>query len=257
MSTKPEEETASQEDADRDTESRSPATEDSEGSAHPERPEGSASPEESAGSESSTEAQPGDSAEGAGANRSPRRRPGASPLLAAAIVLLVIAASCTGGFGWSWYTAAHDNSLSYSRMRDEALGAGEQAIKNLNTLDYRTVKQDLNVWLSSSTGELHNEIAQGREQFVQRIRRARTITTAKILDSALTELNERAGKASIIVALRITVTPPEGKPITKRSRLEGELTRTDSGWKLSSAGQVPVGTSVPGSVASTTPTPGQ
>jgi Mce-associated membrane protein len=45
----------------------------------------------------------------------------------------------------------------------------------------------------------------------------------------------------IIVALQITVTPAHGTAATKQSRQEGSLTRTSSGWKLSSLGQVPVG----------------
>jgi Mce-associated membrane protein len=39
------------------------------------------------------------------------------------------------------------------------------------------------------------------------------------------------------------VTPAGGTATTKRSRLVGTLTRTPSGWKLSSLGEVPVGTS--------------
>ena len=45
-----------------------------------------------------------------------------------------------------------------------------------------------------------------------------------------------------MVALQITVKPATGAATTKQSRLEGTLQRTDSGWKLSSLGQVPVGT---------------
>jgi Mce-associated membrane protein len=97
------------------------------------------------------------------------------------------------------------------------------------------------LWEQSSTGPLHTEISKGRAQFEQQIQQTKTITTARVLDGALTALNPRAGTASIIVAVQITVTPANGSPVTKQSRLIGTLTKTTSGWKLSQLGQVPVG----------------
>src|SRR2546422_5615126 len=35
-----------------------------------------------------------------------------------------------------------------------------------------------------------------------------------------------------IVAVQITVTPASGAPATKQSRMQAQLTRTPSGWKL-------------------------
>ncbi|MBC6468578.1 hypothetical protein HKK74_24220 [Actinomadura alba] len=166
-------------------------------------------------------------------------------MLAAALVPAVIAASCAGWFGWSYYRAAHDDSLRYSQSRDEVLRAGEQAVQNLNTLDHRDVDRGLNIWLDSSAGELHQQITQGREQFEQQVRQAKTISTARILEGAVTELDDRAGKAGVIVAVQITVTPPTGTPTTKQSRLLGQLTRTSSGWKLTALGQAPIGDTAP------------
>ena len=127
------------------------------------------------------------------------------------------------------------------------LQAGEQAVQNFNTLDYRKVAAGLALWEQSSTGPLHAEIVAGRGQFTQQIEQTKTVTTARILDGALTALNTRAGTASIMVAVQITVTPVSGTPATKQSRLLGTLTMTRSGWKLSALGQVPVGAASPGS----------
>jgi Mce-associated membrane protein len=179
------------------------------------------------------------------------RRPG--PLLAVAITLVVVAAGCAGWFGWSWYHAEHSGSTSGARARDEVLREGEQAVQNFNTLDYRNLSQGLNLWQSSSTGTLHSEITRGRPTFQQEILKAKTITTATVLDAALTSLNQEAGTANIMVALQITVKPPTGAATTKQSRLEGALQRTGSGWKLSSLGQVPVGTTGSATSPSTSP----
>ncbi|HEY3684680.1 MAG TPA: hypothetical protein VGL93_16720 [Streptosporangiaceae bacterium] len=175
----------------------------------------------------------------------------ARPLLAAAIALVVVAAGCAVYFGGAWYTAAHDESLRYSQMRDSALVSGEQAVQNLNTLDYRHVDQGLNLWLQSSAGDLRNSITAGRKTFAAQVQQAKTATTAKVLDAAITQLDEHAGKAAIIVALEITVTPAKGKPATKQSRLQGELTRTGAGWKLSKIGQVAVDTGAGGAPLAT------
>jgi Mce-associated membrane protein len=186
----------------------------------------------------------GDSGEGTAGDASdePAGRRRADPLLLVATVLVVAAAACAAYFGWSWYGAAHDESLAYSRDRDTVLRAAEQGVQNLNTLDYRKVDQGLASWEDSSTGDLRRQLAEGRAQFAAQVRLARTVTTARILDGAVTELDDHAGKAGAIVAVQITVTPPNGAPTTKQSRMRAQLTRTPSGWKLSALGQAPVGT---------------
>lgn len=201
------------------------------------------------------DADPGGADTGPSAGRRWRTSRISDPVRTAAIVLVAIAAACALWFASAWYRAAGDDSLDFSRARDEALRSGEQAIQNLNTLDYRNVGQGLTIWLDSTTGELNSQIVQGRAQFEQQVLQAKTTSTARILDGAITELDERTGKARIIVAIQITVTPPEGKPTTKQSRLQGELTRTESGWKLSALGQAAVGTGA--GAPGTAPTPGQ
>jgi Mce-associated membrane protein len=170
---------------------------------------------------------------------SERRRP--SPRLTAALVLLLLAAAFAGWSAWSWYQAAHPGTSAFAQARDQALRDGEQAVQNFNTLDYRTVGQGLKLWEQSSTGALHSQIAAGQAKFEQQVKQAKTVTTATVLDGALTALDVRAGTATILAAVQIVVTPSHGSPTTKQSRLIGQLTRTPSGWKLSALSQVPVG----------------
>jgi Mce-associated membrane protein len=163
------------------------------------------------------------------------------PLVATALVLATLAAVFAAWSGWSWYRASTAAPPADALLRDQVLQAGEQAVQNFNTLDYRKVAAGLALWEQSSTGPLHTEISAGRTQFERQIQQTKTITTARILDGALTALNPRAGTASIVVAMQITVTPANGSPVIKQSRLAGTLTKTSSGWKLSQLGQVPVG----------------
>jgi Mce-associated membrane protein len=153
----------------------------------------------------------------------------AASALVAAIAFAVVA-------GLSWLNTL--GAPGGTHNRDQALRAGEQAVINFNTLDYRTVAAGVRLWEQSSTGALHAQILAGSASFEQQIRQAQTITTARLLDAALTTLSARS--ATIIVAMQITVTPAHGAPSTKQNRLEGQLTRTASGWKLSALSQVPV-----------------
>jgi Mce-associated membrane protein len=191
---------------------------------------------------------------GAAGEASPARTRGwlSEPVFAAALVLVVLAAVFAGWAGWSWYGAAHAGPPASAQLRDRVLQAGEQAVQNFNTLDYRQVAQGLALWEQSSTGTLHNEIAAGRAQFEREIQQTKTVTTARILDGALTSLSART--ARLIVAVQITVTPAGGSPQVKQSRLAGTLTLTPAGWKLSTLGQVPVGAAA--STSETGPTGG-
>lgn len=160
-------------------------------------------------------------------------------VLLAAIVLLVAALAFAAWSGVSWLGAPR--APAQAGVRDAALRAGEQAVLNFNTLDYRHVNAGLALWEQSSTGALRSQIVTGHAAFAQQVVQAKTITTAKVLDAALTSLDASAGSAVIIVAIQITITPASGSPVTKQSRLSGTLKRTPSGWKLSSLSQVPVG----------------
>ncbi|WP_415951404.1 hypothetical protein [Streptomyces sp. KLOTTS4A1] len=167
------------------------------------------------------------------------------PLLLAALALTLFAGGFATWAGWSWYSAAHDDRAAYATARDDALRAGEQAVQNLNTLDHEDMADGLDLWESSTTGKLHEQLTEGREAFEKRVREAKTVSTAKVLDGALTELDERAGKARVLVALRVTVTAADGKSKETDSRMLGELTRTGGRWKLSGLGQAQVGGTAP------------
>ncbi|MCP9953737.1 hypothetical protein [Actinomadura madurae] len=167
----------------------------------------------------------------------------ADPLVRVALAVTVIAAGVCAWFGYSYRTASGDGSLAYAAERDKVLAAADQAIVNLNTLDYRDVDAGLKVWRDSSTAQLYDEIVQGGARLKSDIQKAKTTSTAKIRESALTELDIRAGKAAVIAAVSISISGADGKPVNNLRRFTGQLTRTSAGWKLSALGQAPTGTS--------------
>lgn len=163
------------------------------------------------------------------------------PVLAVGAVLAAAAVIFAAQASWAWYSAARAGTPALAQTRDQVLQAGEQEVQNFNTLDYRHVSAGLNLWEQSSAGQLRAQIVAARSAFEKQVEQAKTITTAKILDAALVTLDTRAGTASIIAAVQLNVVPSQGAPVSKQARLVGQLTRTASGWKLSSLGQAPVG----------------
>jgi Mce-associated membrane protein len=159
-----------------------------------------------------------------------------NPVLAAAALLAVAAAACAGWFGWSWYQAAHSGTLAAARARDAVLQDAEQGVLNFNTLNYHNASAGLRLWLDSSTGNLHAGLSSNLQQEIQAVQQKQTITTAKILDGAVTQLDTEAGTASVMVAVAVTVTPAKGSPFTERESEVGQLSMTSSGWKLSALG---------------------
>jgi Mce-associated membrane protein len=159
-----------------------------------------------------------------------------NPVLAAAVLLAVAAAACAGWFGWSWQAAAHSSTLADARARDAVLQDAEQGVLNFNTLNYHNASAGLRLWLDSSTGTLHAGLSSNLQQEIQAVQQKKTITTAKILDGAVTQLDTGAGTASVMVAVAVTVTPAKGSPFTERESEVGQLSMTPSGWKLSALG---------------------
>lgn len=168
------------------------------------------------------------------------------------IGLLAIAVVCAGAFGWRWSDssasaapsgASGQSGTLSAQLVQQVLEQGERDVQSFNTLSYTNLAQGLSNWQQASTGTLRSQTTSGWSSFAKQVSKLKTTSAATILDASLTSLNNQNGTAGIIVALQVTVTPAKGSAATKRSRLEGTLTRTSSGWKLSSLAEVPVGTS--------------
>jgi Mce-associated membrane protein len=160
-------------------------------------------------------------------------------------VLLLVLVLAAGVFavrsGVDWYAAANDEQAAFAQSREEALAAGKQAVQNMHTLDHREVTEGLDRWEDAATGPLLEQLREGRELFEEQIRTAGTVTTATVLSGAVTRLDDRAGTAAVLIALRVTVEAPDESPAVKESRMLGELIRTDDGWKLGELAQAPIG----------------
>jgi len=163
----------------------------------------------------------------------------------AGLSLVVVAALVFAIIGFSsWWRADHDNSIGYAKTRDAVALAARQDIVVLNTLNYQQLDTGLQNWLGASTGSLHDQLSQVSASDKSAIVAAKTVTTGKVLDAAVTQLDDRAGTATVIATVEVTVTPAGGKAsVKKRNRYSATLARVDSAWKLSDLAQVPVSVS--------------
>jgi Mce-associated membrane protein len=168
-----------------------------------------------------------------------RRRP---VLLAVGAALLAAATVFTAWAGWSWYSAAQDESLAFVSARDDALRAGREHLAQLTTLDHHDVDAGIRRWLDVSTGSLHDELTDTDDTTRATLRAGGAVSTGTVLDAAISELDQRTGTARMLASVEITVTKAGEAPATKRNRFVAQLTRTDAGWKLSAIDQVPLGT---------------
>lgn len=158
------------------------------------------------------------------------RRFGVRRALQVVIALAALAALVSGVL---WLLALNSDALALSRDRDTALADAKQAAINLNTLDYRNVGAGLDLWQQSSTGQVLAEFQQNRDQYAKLVQESKRATVATVADAAVTELDEHAGVARVLVAVDVTVTPEGQAPAVTRQRLQMEMTRTPSGWKAS------------------------
>jgi Mce-associated membrane protein len=133
-----------------------------------------------------------------------------------------------------------DGSVKVATARDAALDAGGKAAVGMNTLDYREVDAGLDAWERLTTGDLHDQVVNGREQSKQAITNAKSVTEAKLLSAAVEDVNEQAGTATVLVAVKVNVTVGSAAPADRFMRLKCTLLRTEQGWRLNGIEQVPV-----------------
>ena len=96
-------------------------------------------------------------------------------------------------------------------------------------------------WLSASTGPLHDQLARTDDTTKKTLAANATVATGRVLDAALSELDEHAGTAKMLASVEITMAKQGTAPAVKRNRFAAALSRTPDGWKLSALDQLPVG----------------
>lgn len=149
------------------------------------------------------------------------------------LVLTVIAVLTAGWFGWSWASASWDADLAYAAERDAVVDAAARGLVVLHTIDHRSATTDLDAWNAVTAGSLHADLSGDRPGQVKRAQAGKVVSTARLVRAAVTELDTHGGTARVIAVLRVSLATKGGKPAEGGRRMNAELVRTDTGWKVS------------------------
>jgi Mce-associated membrane protein len=148
-------------------------------------------------------------------------------VLAVAAVLSVLAAS---GAGYAWWRAASDDSAARGRDRDAVLAAAGPELVTLNTIDYHSAGADVDRWIAATTGQYGKDLAGDRQVQIDRATTARTVSTASLVQAAVTEISD--GTARLLAVLDVRVSTGGGAVSPRLNRLTVDVARSDSGWKI-------------------------
>lgn len=152
--------------------------------------------------------------------------------LRALIVAAVVAVLAAAFTGWSWWRAAHDDASARGRERDAILAAAGPELVTLNTIDYRSAGADVDRWMAATTGQYGKDLSGDREVQIDRAMATKTVSTASLVQAAVTEVDVEAGKARLLAVLDVRVSTAGAASAQKLNRLTVDVARTDDGWKV-------------------------
>ncbi|WP_439378262.1 hypothetical protein [Amycolatopsis lexingtonensis] len=150
-------------------------------------------------------------------------------LLVVLTVFSVLAAAFTG---WTWWRAASDDSSARGRERDAVLAAAGPQLVTLNTIDYHSAAADVDRWISAATGQYGKDLSGDRQLQIDRATTARTVSTASLVQAAVTEIDVAAGSARLLAVLDVRVSTGGSPATPKLNRLTVDVSRSASGWKI-------------------------
>jgi Mce-associated membrane protein len=148
-------------------------------------------------------------------------------VLAVAAVLSVLAALFSG---WSWWRAASDDSFARGRDRDAVLAAAGPELVTLNTIDYRSAGAAVDRWIAATTGQYGKDLSGDRQVQIDRATTARTVSTASLVQAAVTEISDDS--ARLLAVLDVRVSTGGGAVSPRLNRLTVDVARSSGGWKI-------------------------
>ena len=151
-------------------------------------------------------------------------------VLVVAAVLSVLAALFSG---WTWWRAASDDSFARGRERDAVLAAAGPELVTLNTIDYRSAGADVDRWIAATTGQYGKDLSGDRQLQIDRASTARTVSSASLVQAAVTEIDVAAGSARLLAVLDVRVSTGGAAATPRLNRLTVDVSRSPDGWKIS------------------------
>ncbi len=149
--------------------------------------------------------------------------------LVAGTVVAVVAALVAG---WSWWRAADDDGWARGRERDAVLAAAGPGLVTLNTIDYRSAGADVDRWLGVVTGRYRDDLHGDRQLEIDRATSSKSVSTASLVEAAVTELDVSAGTARLLALLDVRISTGGGASAQKMNRVTVDVARDGDAWKV-------------------------
>jgi uncharacterized membrane protein len=110
--------------------------------------------------------------------------------------------------------------------------AGETTVKNLTTIDYRTVERDVARVLDSSTGSFHADFDARSRDFIQTVRDSKSVSRGTITGAGIESMD--ADGADVLVAASVeTGKAGAATPESRSWRLRITVVEAEFGFKAS------------------------
>ncbi|WP_020662821.1 hypothetical protein [Amycolatopsis benzoatilytica] len=157
---------------------------------------------------------------------------GAGAFALAALVVAIV-------FGILWLVAEMNGDRDLASARDDVVKQGTAAVLAYTEVDYQHVDDYFTRVKEVSNDDMAKQITNAEPTYKKALTDQQTKVTTTVQDIAVEELNEHDGKASFLAAITTNSTAG-GKTGTKVLRLEVQMTRVGSDWKLSGIDSVPL-----------------
>lgn len=193
--------------------------------------------EVSAGAARPDTAEPGASGPGAPApsrlqkvqgKRGRRGRPRLPWLTVVLAVVAVVLAVATGWLTWQ----VHGQSVTASQ-RTAVLTAARQEALDLTTLSNKSGAADFQAVLSGSAGNLKQELADGRSDFLKALNADAVTSVGQVLDVGIVSMH--AASATVLINVSSTITNKQSsKPETRLYHWQAALVYSGGRWLVTS-----------------------
>jgi Mce-associated membrane protein len=133
---------------------------------------------------------------------------------------------------WSPWSSSQDSAAQHlTTARDSATKAASDALIAFNTADPANAGATVDRWIGLSGGALESKLKRNRARAIQTVRRGGD-STATILETAVSSIDDSAGVATVLSVVEIRSTPRGGKPSTDVSRFRVLMQRLGKTWRI-------------------------
>lgn len=139
----------------------------------------------------------------------PRRRPNARGVAVAAGVAGLVAAVVLGGLVTA-LVVQHRHADAAQRRDQRFVDTAEQTVLNMYTYTPDTIGEQVDRFVAGTSGPLRDTMAANTENLKALLRQTKHSSEAVINAAALEGIDNVAGNASVLVAMRATATDADG-----------------------------------------------